>query len=689
MATFLSPGVNVTEYDLTTIVPQVSTSVGAIAGIFNWGPVMQRILIGSEQQLVETFGKPSSRNYETWFTAANFLGYGNSMWVVRAGNTSSNTVNSNNMYNAIANSTAAGNLVTCIVRNEPEFFSRTTAFDTNVQYVARFPGALGNGLLVSQCDTANAYSSNIVFTSSANLTFVTGSNVATLVTSGNVVSNTLANTLINTITGNTQIGDYYLAGNSSIGTQYLQVTSVTSSSNSGNSLLTIAFKDTFRVPYTYSNNVQVQRFWQYFNAVGIVPEQTQYMQENYANSTVTDGMHVVVVDTQGKFSGVPGSVLETYVNVSRATDAMQATGQSNYYKTVINNKSNYIYSVNDRANAISNTANAVADSTNQTPMTQQFVGGGDGWTESTVDLGTIAFAYNLFQSKEDVTIDLVMQGKPIGGSTVSGGTTVINFLLGNYLIENICNIRKDCVAFITPEDTLLTQNSGNEAQALVDWRNVLDSSSYAVMDSGYKYMYDKYNDVYRWVPTNGDVAGLCARTDQQRDAWWSPGGFNRGELNNVIQMRYNPPQFARDLMYPNGINPIVTFPGEGTILFGDKTLQTKPSAFDRINVRRLFLVLERAISRASKYTLFEFNDAFTQLQFRNLINPYLRDVQGRRGITDFLVVCDGTNNTPFVVDSNKFIGDIYIKPARAINFIQLNFVATATGVAFSTVVGQF
>jgi len=408
-----------------------------------------------------------------------------------------------------------------------------------------------------------------------------------------------------------------------------------------------------------------------------------------ANSNVIDGMHVVVVDTQGNFSGTPGSVLETYVNVSRATDSDQPGGQTNYYQTVINQASQYVWSVNDRSLAISNTTANIANSTALVPMTVQFQGGQDGWSESSVDLGTIAFAYNLFQSKEDVIIDLLMQGKPIGGSTVSGGMTVQNFLLGQYLIENIVVMINDCVVFITPDDAVVTQNIGNQAQALVNWRNVMDSTSYGVMDSGYKYMYDTYNDVYRWVPSNGDVAGLCARTDQLRAAWWSPAGFNRGELNNVIQMRYNPPQAARDLMYPNGINPIVTFPGQGTILYGDKTMQSQPSAFDRINVRRLFLVLERAISTASQYTLFEFNDAFTQLQFRNLINPYLRGIQGQRGITDFLVVCDGTNNTPEIVDSNQFIGDIYIKPARSINFIQLNFIATATGVAFSTVVGTY
>jgi hypothetical protein len=693
MAQFLSPGVNVTEFDLTTIVPQVSTSVGAIAGIFSWGPVMERILIGNEKQLVSTFGQPNSNNYQTWFTIANFLGYGNSAWIVRAANTSSNTFNANNAYNAVANAAGVANLVNCIVRNDPEFFSRGTgAYDINANFIARYPGALGNGLQISQCDTVNAYSSNVAFgnsTANATMTWATGTNTSVMFTSGNTSTNTSAASMVANVTSGVAVGDYILVGNSSIGSQYLQVTGTTTSSNSTNSTLTVSYSTNFRMPYNYTSNTTMQRYWQYFNAVGVSPQQTTYVASLNSNTSAIDGMHVVVVDSQGTFSGVPGSVLEVYQNVSRATDANQPGGQTNYYKDVINQKSRYIYAINDRTGSVSNTTVNIAASTNQTPFTMTMQGGNDGWSESSVDLGTIAFGYNLFQSKEDVIIDLLMQGKPIGGSTVSGGMTVANFLLGNYLIENIVNIRKDCVVFITPDDAVVTQNGGNEAQALVNWRNVIDSSSYAVMDSGYKYMYDKYNDVYRWVPTNGDIAGLCARTDQQRDAWWSPGGFNRGQLNNVIQMRYNPPQFARDLLYPNGVNPVVTFPGQGTILFGDKTMQSKPSAFDRINVRRLFLVLERAISTASKYTLFEFNDAFTQLQFRNLINPYLRDIQGRRGITDFLVVCDATNNTGDVIDNNKFVGDIYIKPARSINFIQLNFIATATGVAFSTVVGQY
>ena len=261
-----------------------------------------------------------------------------------------------------------------------------------------------------------------------------------------------------------------------------------------------------------------------------------------------------------------------------------------------------------------------------------------------------------------------------------------------HLINNIAEYRKDCVVVLSPLQTDVVSNSlysGSEVDDIVSFRQTLPSTSYAVLDSGWKYQYDKYNDLFRYVPLNGDTAGTMVRTDTERDPWWSPAGYNRGQIKNVIRLAFNPGKAERDQLYKNGINPVTTFPGQGTILFGDKTLLAKPSAFDRINVRRLFIVLEKAIATAAKFTLFEFNDAFTRAQFKALVEPFLRDVQGRRGITDFRVVCDETNNTPEVIDRNEFIGDIYIKPARSINFIQLNFIAVRTGVDFTEVVGKF
>ena len=303
--------------------------------------------------------------------------------------------------------------------------------------------------------------------------------------------------------------------------------------------------------------------------------------------------------------------------------------------------------------------------------------GRDGKDEANIEQSILLSAYDKFASAEDVDISLILQGK------------ARSFTLANYLIDNLAEKRKDCIVLISPQKGDVVNNIGNEADAVVNFRNNLRSTSYAVIDSGYKYMYDRYNDLYRWIPLNGDTAGLCVRTDQTNDPWWSPAGFNRGQIKNIVKLAYNPRQADRDTLYKAGVNPVVTFPGQGTILFGDKTLLAKPSAFDRINVRRLFIVLEKAIATASKFTLFEFNDAFTRAQFKNLVVPYLRDVQGRRGIYDFLVVCDATNNTSEVIDRNEFVGDIYIKPARSINFIQLNFVAVRSGVSFSEVIGQF
>jgi len=336
----------------------------------------------------------------------------------------------------------------------------------------------------------------------------------------------------------------------------------------------------------------------------------------------------------------------------------------------------------DNGNASSNTAaNMSSVDVNAKPTTKSLAGGSDGGGEANIAFTYLAAAYDKFASAEEVDISLVLTGKARGGT--------YGEQLANYLIDNVAEVRKDCVVFASPERGDTVGVTTGQAENIVEFRNALRSSSYGVLDSGYKYAYDRYNDVYRYVPLNGDTAGLCVRTDNIRDPWFSPAGFNRGQIKNIVKLAYNPDKADRDTLYKAGVNPVVTFPGQGTVLFGDKTLLAKPSAFDRINVRRLFIVLEKAIATAAKFTLFEFNDDFTRAQFRNLVEPYLHEIQGRRGIYDFKVVCDTTNNTPEVIDSNQFVGDIYIKPARAINFIQLNFVAVRTGVEFSEVVGQF
>ena len=691
----LSPGVNVTEVDLTTIVPAVATSIGAIAGIFPWGPIGERVLVDTETKLVSTFGTPTSNNAETFFTAANFLSYGNNLYVVRAANTtSSNTAQA--VYNAFANATGAPASNTLSIKNQIVYGNNVvlnesggytvTNIDANVTWVAKYGGAYGNSLRISVCDTPNAYSSNVSLlglSSNGSTTIAFGDTSATVVfTSSNSAS------VAQAFTGSFTAGDLIAVGNSTIGTQLLQVANVTTSGSNSVINFTSSYKLATSFTANDTVNTSFNRRWQYSTVVGSAPVQSDY-QAAYGNNVI-DQLHVVVVDNNGAFTGTPGTVLETFAGLSRATDALTTGGATNYYATVINESSKYIWWAHDRATAVSNSAVNLISSSNSAPYSQNFAFGTDGYNEANASLACLASGYDLFASAENVDVSLVMQGKPAGGgSTAVNGQTVENFNLANYIIDNICETRKDCIALISPPDSLIRANMGVESTAIVNWRGAIHDSSYAVMDTGYKYQYDRYNDVYRWIPMNGDVAGLCVRTDNTRDPWWSPAGFNRGQIKNLVKLRFNPSKADRDLMYPKGINPVVTFPGQGTVLFGDKTCQSKPSAFDHINVRRLFIVLEKAIATAAKFFLFEFNDDFTRAQFKALVNPYLRDIQGRRGITDFLVVCDNTNNTAEVIDGNRFIGDIYIKPARSINYIQLNFVAVRTGVQFSEVVGKF
>ena len=386
-------------------------------------------------------------------------------------------------------------------------------------------------------------------------------------------------------------------------------------------------------------------------------------------------MHVIVIDEDGKISGTKGGILEKYDFVSKASDAKDDSGNTNYYKSVIANKSKYIHWTNHPVHASGNNWGTVADSqvyaSINGAINQSFILGADG----TPVTANVATSYAMFADSESSDISLIISGP--------ADLTIATELVG------IVDSRKDCIVFISPEKADVVDNAGSEVTDITSFRDSIGSSSYVVMDSAWKQQYDKYNDLYRWVPVNGDIAGLCARTDRERDPWWSPGGSTRGLIKNTIKLSWNPNKTYRDELYKVGVNPVVSFPGEGPQLFGDKTLLSKPSAFDRINVRRLFITLEKNIAKAAKSTLFEFNDQFTRAQFVAMVEPYLRDVQGRRGITDFRVVCDETNNTSEVIDNNRFVGDIYIVPTRSINYIQLNFIASRTGVNFSEIVGQF
>lgn len=525
MAFQLSPGINVSEIDLTTVVPAVSSTTGAIAGVFTWGPTDVATLVTSETDLVNRFGKPTSGfNQETFFTAADFLAYGNSLYVVRVSDGVAATPDAN------------------------------SDFDASIS--AKYKGVYGNSLAVALIGP----------------------------------------------TGNTALV--------SDGTKY--------------------YADRLRTPATGTFNV-------------------------------------VVMDAAANVA------LEVYESLATSNTAKNADGSTNYIVEVINQKSKYI-TMTDAA------ATALVSSGASTAVEENLVDGTNGSSETAVSIATLSAGYDLFVSPEEIDVSLILTGKSLG---LQNGTE-----LANYISDNIIDVRKDCVLFVSPERADVVDNVGDELADVMAFSGSLRDSSYIVLDSGYKYRYDRYNDRYIYTPLNGDIAGLCVRTDSTRDPWFSPAGYSRGSVKNIIKLAYNPKKADRDELYKNSINPVITQPGQGTVLFGDKTHLARPSAFDRINVRRLFIVLEKAISRASRSTLFEFNDEFTRAQFRNLIEPFLRDVQGRRGIYDFKVVCDETNNTSEIIDRNEFVGDIYIKPARAINFIQLNFVAVRSGVEFEEIIGQ-
>ena len=624
----VSPGVNVSEIDLTTVVPAVSTTEGGFAGQFQWGPADQRILVDSEDRLVNIFQKPNNNNADDFFTAANFLSYGNALYVVR--------VVKDDARNA-ATGTAQ------LIKNDEVTVTGTSTF------LAKYPGALGNSLKVSVCPDATAWRevTSLAYnvTRNSDQVVITGAN-----------SDSHADAL--------SVGDMLELGSNA---QLSKIVSV-AARDTNNNTITITVSDKFNG--ATASHTSLARNWEFSGSFDAAPGTTAYAT---ALGGSNDEIHVAVVDEDGLITGTKGTVLETYEGVSLANDAKTETGAANYFKELINQGSSYI--IANAAIYSSGTASTSTFSTDGNVNDNSLTGGLDG---TNLDSDDKIVGYDLFSSAEDVDVSFLLGGNA-------------NSVLAIHLITNIAESRKDCIAVISPEssDVVGTQSSASKRDAVISFRDAVGaSSSYAVMDSGWKYQYDKYNDVYRYVPLNADTAGLMVQTDLTRDPWFSPAGYNRGNVKNAIKLAYNPSKGDRDQLYKKNINPVVTFPGQGTVLFGDKTLLAKPSAFDRINVRRLFIVLEKAISTAAKFTLFEFNDEFTRSQFTNLVVPFLRDVQGRRGITDFQVVCDGTNNTGEVIDRNEFIGDIYIKPARSINFIQLNFVAVRSGVEFSEVVGR-
>ena len=644
MAFQVSPGVLVQERDLTNIIPAVSTSIGAVAGQFSKGPIDEIVSISSEQELVDTFGKPDSTNFEHFFTAANFLQYSNALRVVRAQNTS------------VLNASTSGTGV--LIKNTEDYENNYSTGQGSVgSFAARTAGAHGNSLQVSTCPSATAYesiSTSLVDTAAAAVgdTIVT-TDESDVFNVGDIIQfSTTAST------DDYDDGDFY------------RVTAIAASGE------TLEFVQHPRgaggLKRAIVDDSKIKRRWRYYDSVDRAPGTTAWTADRGGSG---DEIHVVVVDEDGVISGEPGRVIEAFSNMSKASDAKTPQGDNNYYADVIFNKSSQIYWMdhNTAGTNWGSAATGITFTAVNVPTLESLTGGAVG---SAVTDGQLKTAYEKFQDAETVDVGLIMAGPS------SSSTHVDNLI-------TIAETRKDAVVFASPQrsDVVNITNSNTQMSNVIGFFNAIRSSSYVVFDSGYKYQYDRYSDIYRFVPLNGDMAGLSARTDTVADSWFSPAGFNRGIVRGAVKLAFNPTKAQRDQLYPARINPVATFPGQGTILFGDKTGLTTPSAFDRINVRRLFIVLEKAISTASKFQLFEFNDEFTRANFRNIVEPFLREVQGRRGITDFQVVCDETNNTGEVIDRNEFIAEIFIKPARSINFITLSFIATRTGVSFDEVAG--
>jgi len=640
MAFQVSPGVLVQERDLTRIIPAVSTSVGAFAGEFRKGPLDEIVTVSSEQELVETFGKPDSNNFEDFFSAANFLQYSNALRVVRAQNSS------------VANAVASGSAF--VIKNETDYINNFATGQGSVgEWAARTAGAWGNNLLVSICPSAAAYETTVVTTLAS--TPAVGDTQITVTSGTNIAIGDIINFSTTAATSDYNDGHEYRVTAKSTNV----ITIVRHPSGTGGLQRDVVI------------NSNIRRRWRFYDQVAGAPGTSPYATSKGGSN---DEIHVIVVDEDGGLTGTANTVLEVYQKLSKASDAKSPQGDTNYYPTVIQTRSKYVYWMDHNSGGSNwgNTASGTTFTAVSTPTLTSLQSGSDG---SAVTVAQKKTAYEKFLDSETVDVGLIIAGP--------GDSTHVDNVI------SIAEDRKDAVAFVSPErsDVVNVANANTQTSNVVGFYNSIRSSSYVVFDSGYKYQYDRYNDVYRFVPLNGDIAGLSARTDLIADSWYSPAGFNRGTIRGAVKLAYNPNKTQRDDLYRNRVNAVVTFPGQGTVLFGDKTGLSAPSAFDRINVRRLFIVLEKAISTASKFQLFEFNDEFTRANFRNIVEPFLREVQGRRGITDFLVVCDETNNTGEVIDRNEFIAEIFVKPARSINFITLQFVATRTGVSFEEVAG--
>jgi len=650
MAFSVSPSVIVREVDASQAVPGVATAPAAIAGIFKWGPTNDPILITSENQLVDRFGTPTDDNYETFFTATDYLSYSNALYVARADDGSLTASGTTEVLDANNNVIAEDS--------------------TYAAFGAKYPGALGNSIEVSWA-TSGSFTDTVAAVGDIEANGISNNSVSQTIEFN---SSDLTFETANTVAApSVYVGDVLVVGNSSVGFQELTVSSVSSSEieeefGSGNTAVTatvgttteLTFNTRYTLAETDLNKLSIVKKWQYNSTFGKAP--------------AAGHIHVAIIDKDGLISGTPNEILEVFDNVSTTEGSVDPQGASNFYETVIENKSSWV--------KIANTAVITAAMTNENSIGTEKLnayetmsGGTDASTETSATLSSLAFAWDTFKNTNEIDISFILQGK---GDDLG--------VRANYIISNVADYRRDCVAFISPSKEAVVDElkTNSKMENAIAYRNKIQNSSYAFIDSGYKYRYDKYNDKYRWTPLNGDMAGLSARVDP----WESPAGYRKGIIKNIVKLAFNPSKPQRDVLYSADVNPVMSQAGRGIVLFGDKTGLGINSAFDRLNVRRLFIAVEKSIATAAESFLFEFNDDFTQTQFKNIVDPFLRDIQGRRGIIDYRVVSDASVNTPEVVDANKFRASIFIKPARSINVIELTFVATRTGVEFDEIVGQ-
>ena len=720
-----SPGILVREVDLTNgRIDPTTDKIGAIVAPFPKGPVNLPTLVSTEQQLVDIFGEPAAidKHYEHWLTASSYLAYGGSLQVVRA--------SGDNLTNALAGSASS-----ITINSTEDYVTKTYDENTigNVTVVARNPGSWGNGIQVAIIDSLadqtingldpTGVSVGMGLTQSLDGKVLIGSGTTSSL-NGYYLKGIITEVGAGTSTVKVKVNSYidpngdevdvdYSAGGTfqfetGAGTVGIHSVGETSAFDSRVYSNSVDWFDTQTVQISSTGISTVTYKW---NALAGRPGTSSFAESRKSKN---DEVHVIVFDGNGAITGTVGTVLEKHLSLSKAKDAVFSAGSPSYWRKYLYNNSELIFGGGAPAgitttgyssgftlqgdDAWDQPAEGIifSASGNQTlTLTNGFnydyssgIGTAGALDSTKADING---GYDILGNTEEYDVDFLIQGSASYGKEEAQA-------LASKLIS-VAELRKDSIAFISPyRGAFLSESADNKTNTINSANTITDnvvsffaplpSSSYAVFDSGYKYMYDRFANTFRYVPLNGDIAGICARNDINNFPWFSPAGTARGSILNAIKLAYNPTKAQRDVLYTNRINPVIFSPGDGIILFGDKTGLSRASAFDRINVRRLFLFLEDAISAAAKDQLFEFNDEITRTNFVNIVEPFLRDVQAKRGITDYVVVCDQTNNTAAVIDANEFVADIFIKPARSINFIGLTFVATRTGVSFEEVIGN-